>query len=107
AYVDGGFVDRARGIRVEADGALTRLPAGADEDTKPGVPAHGRAAAALATALSGCALPLLAGTALLAPAERDRRARTRFARGARGSSGRAVALIAGTALATVLLFHAA
>lgn len=70
------FVDAARGLRVAADGAIVRAaaasPGGAPASS---IPAHGRAAAALTTAIAGLALPMLVAHALLgrAPGARVRR----------------------------------
>jgi hypothetical protein len=84
------FVDPVHGLRVGADGAPTRIAAEAGR-ALAGIPAHGRASAAVVTALAGVAMPLLLAQTLL---------------------GRArvlpVALAAGTAVAgSVVLFQAA
>jgi hypothetical protein len=60
------FIDSAQGLRVGSDGAPVRLVpemAATLQDT----PRHGRAAAALATAIAGLAMPLLVANALLMP----------------------------------------
>lgn len=68
------FVDRALGFEVGADGVPLRLtpePAG----VVPTAPSHGRAAAAIATALAGLALPLVLAHALLSrPSDRASKA---------------------------------
>jgi hypothetical protein len=63
-----GFVDVARGLSVGADGAPARLAALATDAGRreAGVPAFGRAAAAVETAVAGVALPLLLAHGLLA-----------------------------------------
>lgn len=58
------FVDQALGLRVGADGAPERI-AVASGIPLVGIPAHGRAAAAAVTALSGTALPLLLARSFL------------------------------------------
>jgi hypothetical protein len=62
------FVDAARGLSVGIDGAPVRLAALAADAgrAEAGVPAFGRAAAALETAVAGVALPLLLAHGLLA-----------------------------------------
>jgi len=70
------FVDAARGLRVAADGAIDRAAAGSSgASAASAIPAHGRAAAALTTAIAGLALPLLVAHTLLgrAPGTRMRR----------------------------------
>jgi hypothetical protein len=63
-WQDSGFVDPGHGLRVEADGAPRRV---APVEVRPvmTIPRGGRAAAALATALAGIALPMLLAHALL------------------------------------------
>jgi hypothetical protein len=69
----GGFVDRARGLRVEPDGALVDAAPPQDLAWPNAIPPGGRAAAAIATGLSGVALPMLLAHAMLArPAQRTR-----------------------------------
>jgi hypothetical protein len=85
-----GFVDRVQGLRVGTDGAPQRFVVEAGT-VLTGVPPFGRAAAAVATALAGLALPLLVAHASVV------RARPL-----------PVALAAGAALAaSVVLFQAA
>jgi hypothetical protein len=64
---DGGdFVDESRGLRVLADGAPVRSPpAGGARAPSVSVPPHGRAAAGLALAGAGMALPVLVAQTLL------------------------------------------
>jgi hypothetical protein len=94
-FEDGHFVDRSRGATFEADGSFTKLPNdGAAESGKGGandgpVPRSGRPAAALAVALAGLALPILAACMR------------------RRAWPRVTAAVALAVPATVLLFHAA
>jgi hypothetical protein len=70
------FIDAARGLRVAADGAIDRaLDASSVSVAANAIPSHGRAAAALTTAIAGLALPLLVAHALLGrpPGARPRR----------------------------------
>jgi len=85
-FVDGGFVDARRGARVEIDGALARLPR-SDASGATGLPRGARPIAALAVAMSGIALALVAAS------------RTR------GAIAGVAAL--GTAAAMLVGFHAA
>lgn len=64
-WQDGAFVDRAQGLRVEADGTPTLLP-GKAEAPSAAIPREGRAAAAITIGCAGLALSLLVGHALLA-----------------------------------------
>ncbi len=94
-FEDGHFVDRSRGATFASDGSFTKLPSdpaaggwkGSANDVA--VPRSGRPAAALAIALAGLALPILAACI-------RRRAWPRM-----------TAAVALTVPATVLLFHAA
>jgi hypothetical protein len=98
------FVNRLQGLRVAADGAPVQLAREAAA-TAATVPRQGRAAAAMAIALAGLALPLVLAHALLArplgqaPGARDRR----------HGRGEAVAMVAsGVAIAvSLVLFQAA
>jgi hypothetical protein len=106
----GTFVDRARGYQIGADGSFTKIDAtaaGAPVIVAPsdGVPRDGRAAAALATALAGLALPLLAASVALAKS--DANVGVRASRLGPRSGGRAALATALTAAATILLFHGA
>jgi hypothetical protein len=106
-FEGGAFVDDARGLRIEPDGALSRvahdLSRGAGR-TAASIPSHGRAAAALATALAGLALALLAAHVM----QPFPMSRTRGQGHAREPSVvRAIAVAAASALATVVLFQAA
>ena len=106
-YEAGGFVDRASGWRIESDGAITRVDADpAAVTAAAALPSHARHAAALVTALSGLALPLLAAHVLLTRplAAGSGTRRTRFGR---GSPTRAFGVVALSALATIMSFHAA
>jgi hypothetical protein len=60
SYEDGAFVDEPHEWRVEADGAPVHL-ALPRAGERFGMPAHARPAAAIATAVAGVALPLVAG----------------------------------------------
>jgi hypothetical protein len=97
---EGDFVDDNHGLTVLADGAIVR-----GEPVRTGVgpapvPPHGRAAAALAMASAGVALPMLVAQTLLAGAAGHRPSGPR-----RGVSA---VLISGLAVVTsVLLFQAA
>jgi hypothetical protein len=103
-WQDGAFVDRVDGLSVSIDGVPSRGP------TQPGAslegtPPMGRAAAALATAAAGLALPLLIAHQLLARAApgRPRGAERRLLREdavALGASGAAIA-------ASIVLFQMA
>ena len=108
-YDAGAFVDRAHGLRVEIDGTLASVPADVAAVASLGaLPRHGRAAAALATAFAGAALPLVLVQILL-----TRPLKGAGAREARRSLvgslvvWRAFLAIAGAAVVTILLFHAA
>ncbi len=80
-WVDGNFVDDARGLRVLADGALESFGTVHRVAGDSPVPPHGRAAAALAMVAAGIALPMLVAQAVLlgsdgvrqGPAPRGRR----------------------------------
>jgi len=61
AFNRAGFVDLRRGVRVEADGSLTRLPTAAPSPPS-GAPPGARAVAALTVACTGVALTLLAAS---------------------------------------------
>ena len=91
AFVAGAFVDPAAGVRIERSGAPVALASAhaAGTPRAPAIPGHGRAAAGLATALTGLALPMIA-----ASTGRGRRARTAIGVGA-------------LAVVTTLLFQAA
>jgi hypothetical protein len=102
-FADGAFVDATGALRVAADGTLAHI-GDAAESAASGLPEHGRAAAALATALSGLALPLLLARLLVTRplpetgrTTRDERQRVLAAAG----------LTAASAIAAIILFHAA
>jgi hypothetical protein len=65
-WEDGAFVNHARGLAVDADGSPTRIGPAVDTPPLVGIPAAGRAAASIATALAGIALPMLLAQLLLA-----------------------------------------
>jgi hypothetical protein len=94
------FVNRARGVFVTAEGAPEKLAAAAAEDASvPGsLPPFARAAAALAMAIAGVAMPLLVAHAMLTrPVDR------RFGR----DDGKALAAAGVAVAASVVLFQAA
>jgi hypothetical protein len=104
AWQNDAFVEPVQGLRVGSDGAPVRL-AREMVATLIKTPRHGRAAAALATAIAGLAMPLLVAHALLArsmgtmhgPRERSR---------ARNDGAAALASAA-TVGACLVLFQAA
>jgi hypothetical protein len=65
-WQDGAFVNRAQGLVVDADGTPTRLAPPTEARRLTGIPQGGRAAASIATALAGVALPMLLAQLLLA-----------------------------------------
>jgi hypothetical protein len=95
----GAFVNPAAGMRVTAEGVPERLATLETVATHlGGIPAGGRLAAAIATALAGTALPMLVGHGVLLRADRTWRAR----------HGREDAVAAAVAIASsILLFQAA
>jgi hypothetical protein len=102
-WKEGWFVDRAHGLRVGADGAPVRLAREVGEALAP-LPRHGRAAAAIATAVAGLALPLLVAHGRLARSvERTYGARDRHIR----EDGSAMLASAAAVAASVVLFQAA
>jgi hypothetical protein len=68
----GDFVDPVHGVRVRADGTLTEAPVETPEAPRLSVPAHGRIAAAIATAMAGLAMSLLCARALLEGRDRGK-----------------------------------
>jgi hypothetical protein len=104
-YDAGGFVDRASGWRIEADGAIARVAADPAASAMASLPRNARASAALSTAFAGLALPLLGAHVLLTRPLASRGARrSRFGR---GSPARAFAVVVAAAVASILSFHAA
>lgn len=101
---DGGtFVNRADGLRVEVDGALRRWGEGTEVPLPDRIPPAGRAAASMATALAGVALPMLLAQLLLSrptgrPGERV---------GGTASRWPAVAASGAAVLGSLMLFQAA
>ena len=103
-FEGGAFVDDAAGVRIEPNGDLTpaacpTCPVTASLQPRPParvgrVPAYGRLAAALAMALAGLAIPMMAAR----PA-RDRRGSPR-------PGWRAAGALAATVAASIVLFHA-
>jgi hypothetical protein len=104
-WQNGSFADRGQGLSVGADGAPVRLTREAWAVATTVLPRHGRAAAALATAIAGLALPLIAAHALLANSpERPGRGRRRQ----HDLSNVTAVLVCGAAIsASVILFQAA
>jgi hypothetical protein len=104
-WQDGGFVDRAQGLRVGQDGTPTLLAAKVNSPFAA-IPRQGRAGAALAIAFAGLALPFLVARASLA-----RSLASRFAgehrRDTRADLGAIVAVAAGLALSAVAFQAAA
>jgi hypothetical protein len=98
---DGNFVDDRRGLRVHADGELEKIePVAQPAETSP-VPRHGRAAAAVAMATAGLALPMLVAQTVLSSRDGDRQ-------GARPPRRLlVVAACAAAVVGSVLLFQAA
>ncbi len=94
---NGGFVDPTHALRMRPDGTLVESNIRSTEVLRVAVPPKGRISAALATALSGVAMAMLAARALLEGGGR---------RGRRGRmvDGLACAL---AAFATVVLFQVA
>lgn len=97
-WQDGGFVDRAAGVRVASDGAIA-VTSERDARAVPSesVPPYGRAAAGLTTAGAGIALALLVAHSLLVrePRRRSRR------------DGSALGAAAGAVGASLVCFQAA
>jgi hypothetical protein len=105
---DGAFVNHALGLSVGADGTPERVAPPAETRPVVGIPQGGRAAASLAMALAGVALPMLLAQLLLArhpgPADGERLGRSLAASGARWPA--AAAATAAVAL-SLMLFQAA
>jgi hypothetical protein len=98
------FVDRAQGLRVLANGTPVSIASEAGAAALS-IPSFGRAAAAIATAVAGLALPLIVAHGLLARVEgADRTAGDR-----RRARANAIALLAavGCVAASLVLFQAA
>jgi hypothetical protein len=104
-WQSGGFVDRVRGLRVEADGTLADAAPPQDLAALDAIPPGGRPAAAIATGLSGVALPMLLAHAMIArPAQRTRGKPDRAL--VRSDAGAAVAAAA-TCATCLVCFQAA
>jgi hypothetical protein len=106
---DGAFVDPRRGLRVDADGTPTRFAPPAESRPLETIPPEGRAAAAIATAMAGFALPLLLSHLLLVPGGRREGAGKRGKTGPRLTADRLPAALASATavVASVALFQAA
>ena len=101
------FVDHARGLRVDAEGTPERFAVVAELPPRLTIiPRGGRAAAALATAMAGVALPMLLARILLGrrAADGDRPAQNR---GLVGAVWPVALVAAGSVVASVMLFQAA
>ena len=102
-------MNRAQGLRVGADGTPERVGA-TPAESRPliKIPPWGRAAASIATALAGVALPMLLAQLLLArhvgPSVGERLGPARAAAAARWP---AVTASAGAVMGSVMLFQAA
>jgi hypothetical protein len=96
------FVDRIHGVRVDPDGAPSRMLPGTAQPSLA-IPPGGRAAAALGMASAGLALPLLLAEGLLA---RHARAARRSGRFFRPPPSGATAAFVATAF-SLILFQAA
>ncbi len=106
-WESGAFVNRALGLVVDAGGSPAHFAPPAEVRPLAGIPKGGRAAAAIATALAGVALPMLLAQLLMArhagPADGERLGDA----GARAARWPAAAA-AGAAIAlSVMLFQAA
>lgn len=103
-WQDSAFVDRAHGVRVGADGVPTSVARGLAVAMTP-APRHGRAAAAMATAIAGLAFPLLTAHALLGRSASASQGGTHV----RKARERATSILASgaTVAASVFLFQAA
>jgi hypothetical protein len=64
---DRAFVNRVLGLRVDGDGTPERVASPIEVPPRTAVPPGGRSAAALATGMAGCALPMLLAHLLLVP----------------------------------------
>ncbi|MCL2448919.1 MAG: hypothetical protein FWD17_08230 [Polyangiaceae bacterium] len=102
------FVDRLHAVRVGADAMPQLLPQADDQAASlpTAIPPHGRAAAALVTALTGVALSMLLAQGLLSPSRRARSVRRRFALSAL-PGGAPVAATGAVVATTIVLFQAA
>jgi hypothetical protein len=104
---DGEFVNHALGLVVDAEGTPVRFAPPTEVRPVAGIPRGGRAAAAIATALAGLALPMLLAQLLLArhagPAAGERLGDGRGAYAVRGPAAAAAGAIA----LSVILFQAA
>ncbi len=104
-WQEGAFVNHAQGLVVDADGTPSRVAPPTEVRPLAGLPSGGRAAASIATALAGVALPMLLAQLLLA--RHAGSAGERLGRG-RGSGRWPVAAAAAAAIAgSVMLFQAA
>ncbi len=107
-WQDEGFVNRAQGLRVGADGTPERFAAPTETMPLVKIPPSGRAAASIATALAGVALPMLLAQLLLArhagPSVGERLGPARAAGAARWP---AVTASASAVMGSVMLFQAA
>jgi hypothetical protein len=101
------FVSPGRGLRVEADGSPVRVGTPAEPLPLAKIPPAGRAAASLATAFAGVALPMLMAQWLLAR-HASPSAQQRLGAGGGRGSGRWPALASAAAVVgSLMLFQAA
>jgi hypothetical protein len=107
-WQDGAFVNHAQGLAVDADGTPARVALPTEGRALAGIPQGGRAAASIATALAGVALPMLLAQLLLArhagPAAGERLGLGRATARARWP---VAAASAAAIAASVMLFQAA
>ena len=107
-WQDGAFADQEQGLVVAADGTPTRVAPPTEARRLAGIPQGGRAAASIATALAGVALPMLLAQLLLArhagPAVGERLGQGRATASARWP---VAAASAAAIAASVMLFQAA
>jgi hypothetical protein len=107
-WQDGAFANPTQGLVVDADGTPARIAPPAEARPLAGIPRGGRAAASMATALAGVALPMLLAQLLLAR-HAGPTAAERLGQGRGGSSARwqAAAASAAAIVGSVMLFQAA
>lgn len=101
------FVNPAAGLRVEPDGTLVRSGTGDEPAPLERIPPQGRAAASLATALAGVALPMLLAQLLLVRHAGTRRERLGRQGEVRALQWPAIAASGAAVLGSLMLFQAA
>jgi len=107
-WQDGSFANHAQGLVVDADGTPTRVGPRIEARPLAGIPRGGRAAASMATALAGVALPMLLAQLLLAR-HAGPTAAERLGAGRTASMARWQAVVASAAaiVGSMMLFQAA